>query len=117
MTVCLRDANSGRIVPIVGYPLSPKLKNLQAHFRMGLFFSPNWQLNHSIHTRASLLRHGTTNATCTTGGYDQVYDAENRLTSITVGPNTTTYVYDGAGDRVKKTEGNNVTRNWEICMR
>jgi RHS repeat-associated protein len=31
------------------------------------------------------------------------YDNENRLTSITVGANTTTYVYDGDGNRVKKT--------------
>ena len=36
------------------------------------------------------------------------YDAENRLTSITVGGTTTTYAYDGDGNRVKRS-ANGVT--------
>ncbi len=36
------------------------------------------------------------------------YDAENRLTSITVGGITTTYTYDGGGNRVKRS-ANGVT--------
>jgi RHS repeat-associated protein len=49
-----------------------------------------------------MTRRNATTSACTNGdalGYDQ----ENRLTSITVGANTTTYVYDGDGNRVKKT--------------
>jgi len=34
-----------------------------------------------------------------------VYDQENKLTNITVGANTTTYVCDGDGNRVKKVAG------------
>jgi len=33
------------------------------------------------------------------------YDYENRLTAYTLGSNTTTFLYDGDGGRVKKTAG------------
>jgi YD repeat-containing protein len=37
--------------------------------------------------------------------YEQGFDAENRLVSVTVGGQTTRFVYDGDGARVKKIEG------------
>ncbi|RIK26641.1 MAG: hypothetical protein DCC52_10075 [Chloroflexi bacterium] len=49
-----------------------------------------------------MTRRNATSSACTNGDV-LTYDAENRLTSITVGANTTTYVYDGDGNRVKKT--------------
>jgi YD repeat-containing protein len=41
----------------------------------------------------NMTKRGASNATCTTGGDTLTYDPENRLTSITVGANTTTYLY------------------------
>jgi YD repeat-containing protein len=43
----------------------------------------------------------------TEGGvvYDQTFDAENRLASVTTGGQTTTFVYDGDGNLVKKVKG------------
>ena len=43
-----------------------------------------------------------TSRTDTTGSYTQVFDVENRLTSVTkAGVGTTTFAYDAAGQRVK----------------
>jgi len=50
----------------------------------------------------NMTRRNATSSSCTNGD-SLSYDKENRLTSITVGANTTTYVYDGDGNRVKKT--------------
>jgi RHS repeat-associated protein len=50
----------------------------------------------------NLTRRNATSAACANGDA-LLYDAENRLTSITVGGTTTTFVYDGDGNRVKKT--------------
>lgn len=56
----------------------------------------------------NMTKRGSSNATCTSGGDTLTYDTENRLTSITVS-GTTSYVYDGDGNRVKKTVGSTST--------
>ena len=43
------------------------------------------------------------------GGYTNVYDAENRLWTSTLGNVTTTYGYDGEGRRVQKAAGTSAT--------
>jgi YD repeat-containing protein len=42
-------------------------------------------------------------------GSARTWDAENRLTSITKDTVTTTFIYDGDGNRVKKTVNNGTT--------
>ncbi len=41
--------------------------------------------------------------------YNQTWDAENRLASVTVNGQTTTFVYDGDGQRVKKVQSGQTT--------
>ena len=43
------------------------------------------------------------------GGFNNVYDAENRVTSSTIGGAATTYTYDGDGRRVQKVSGGTTT--------
>jgi YD repeat-containing protein len=52
----------------------------------------------------NMTRRNATTSACTNGDV-LTYDYENRLTSITVGGTTTTFVYDGDGNRVKKVAG------------
>ncbi len=52
----------------------------------------------------NMTRRNATSSACTNGDA-LVYDKENKLTSITVGATTTTYLYDGDGNRVKKVAG------------
>jgi len=56
----------------------------------------------------NMTRRNATSSACTNGD-TLVYDQENRLTSITVGGTTTTYTYDGDGNRVKKVAGSTAT--------
>jgi len=62
----------------------------------------------------NMTKRGASTSACPnpTRGDTLVYDAENRLTSITTSNGTRTYVYDGDGNRVKKTEGSDITRYW-----
>ena len=50
-----------------------------------------------------MIKRAATNAACTSGGDALTYDAENRLTQDVSGGVTTTYLYDGDGQRVRKT--------------
>ena len=52
---------------------------------------------------------GASVITCVEGGltYTQVFDAENRLISVAVSGQTTTFVYDGDGNLVKKIKPDN----------
>jgi RHS repeat-associated protein len=56
----------------------------------------------------NMTRRNATTSACTNGDA-LTYDKENRLTSITVGSTTTTFVYDGDGNRVKKVVGSTAT--------
>ncbi len=45
--------------------------------------------------------------------YENVFDAENRLTQTTTGAGTTSYGYDAVGQRVKKSNGSTGTLYWQ----
>jgi YD repeat-containing protein len=54
-------------------------------------------------------RGATATATITPITQTLTWDVENRLISVTQNSTTTTFVYDGDGNRVKKTEGGQTT--------
>ena len=52
----------------------------------------------------NMLTRSEAGVTCT-----QAWDAENRLMSVTVGGQTTTFTYDGDGGRIKKQDASGTT--------
>ena len=63
-----------------------------------------------------MIKRAATNAACTSGGDALTYNAENLLTQDVSGGVTTTYAYDGDGQRVRKTisAGGTVTNTYYI---
>ena len=79
----------------------PSLQNYASNYTYG-----NVAHEHAVTAVAGVNYSYDANGNMTGRGTDVLaYDLENRLSSVTVGSAVTSFVYDGAGGRVKKTSG------------
>ena len=78
-------------------PFPATVANCQAYFG---YYNPSWIVDNRL--RINNASYDASGNQSTIAGFVNTYDAENRLTSSTIGGATTGYFYDADGHRVKK---------------